>query len=188
MLEALQRRAQQFRPREELWPLRVPREPVLLGDVVEEALPDDHRGFDAMTLRSRTLLQLTWNDGSVWEAWVVALPSRLKLYCDTGEDETRILASGGRNEGEESDRAFLGLLAESAGEHFGIEMSGGAPSRVRCAIADRAFLAELFINLFEVTGAEESVRVRVTDAPPAPVSQRDFRSDVERWLDLVLQK
>jgi len=137
VLEALERRAKQFRSREELWPLRVPGEPVRLDDVLEEALGNGARAFDTRTLRSRTLLHLSWDDGGSWDAWVIALPSKAKLYCDSDEEETRVLASGGRNEGEESDRVFLQLLAESAGELFGIEMSGGAPSRVRSSISDR---------------------------------------------------
>ena len=46
---------------------------------------------------------------------MLALPSRTKLYCDSDGHETRLLASGGRNEGDENDRVFLQLLAETAG-------------------------------------------------------------------------
>jgi hypothetical protein len=199
VLEALQARARQFRAREELWPLRVPREPVPMDDVIVGALPDDHRDFDPFTLRSRTLLRLAWGrsecdrrDGrsgidSEWEAWVITLPSGVKLYCDSGEDETRILASGGRNDGDESDRLFLRLLSESAGQHFGIEMSGGAPTRVRSSIADRAFLVDLFVNLFEVTETEDSVRHALQDRAAAePRDTSDFRFDVECWLERLL--
>ena len=185
VLDGLERRVKQFRRREELWPIRVPVEPVLLDDVIEEALGDDARRFDSSTLRSRTLLHLAWDDGASWDTWVVALPSKTKLYGDSDGEETRLLASGGRNEGDESDRVFLNLLAESAGEHFGIEMSGGAPARVRSSIADRAFLVEFFVNLFEVTAAEESVRAAIpgrhSDAGP------DFQHDVEEWLALALR-
>lgn len=184
VLEALELRIKQFRRREELWPLRVPAEPLLLDDIVRQALPGEHRRFDWTSLRSRTLLHLEWDDGSTWEAWVIVLPSRFKVYCDAGDEEVRVLASGGRNEGEESDRVFLQLLSESAGHHFGIEMSGGAPSRVRSPIADRGFLVELFVNLFEVTGAEESVREQVppSAAPQQGVDGSDFRTEVEHWL------
>ena len=82
VLEALERRTRQFRSREELWPVRVPREPLVLDDVIEQALPDDHRDFDPITLRSRTLLHLEWGDtehqsgaDAAWDAWVIALPS-----------------------------------------------------------------------------------------------------------------
>jgi hypothetical protein len=126
---------------------------------------------------------LTWDDGVSWSAWMAVLPSKTKLYCDTDPHETRILASGGRNEGEESDRVFLRLLAESGGEHFGIEMAGGAPSRVKSSIADRAFLTEIFVELFEVTGAEDSVRRTLGDRPSA-----DFQQDVERWLDRAVAR
>jgi hypothetical protein len=198
VLEALERRTRQFRSREELWPLRVPREPLVLDEVIAQALPDDHRDFDPITLRSRTLLRLEWGlpgrpaqAEAAWDAWAIALPSGLKIYCDSDEEETRILASGGRNAGDETDRLFLQLLSESAGEHFGIEMSGGPPSRVRSSIADREFLVELFVNLFEMTGSEASVREALPQHethPPDPGAQgSDFRSDIERWLEHVLR-
>jgi hypothetical protein len=180
VLEALDRRVRQFRGREELWPLRVPPEPIPLDDAIEEALGDGRRRFDATTLRSRTLLELRWDDGASWTAWIIVLPSKLKVYCDSDAEETRILASGGRNEGDESDRAFLRLLAESGGAHFGIELSGGAPSRVKSSIDDREFLVQIFVELFEVTGSEHSVRSQLANA-----STEDFQHDVERWLHLV---
>jgi hypothetical protein len=185
VLEALERRMKQFRTREDLWPLRVPGEPVRLDAVIEEALGDGARLFDTRTLRSRTLLHLSWDDGGSWDTWVIALPSKAKIYCDSDDEETRVLASGGRNEGEESDRVFLRLLAESAGELFGIEMSGGAPSRVRSSITDRAFLVEFFVNLLEVTGAEESVRAAIARGPRG--GGHDFQHDVEEWLELTLK-
>jgi len=185
VLEALERRAKQFRSREELWPLRVPGEPLRLDDIIGEALGDGAQLFDTRTLRSRTLLHLSWDAGGSWDAWVIALPSKAKLYCDSDEEETRVLASGGRNEGEQSDRVFLQLLAESAGELFGIEMSGGAPSRVRSSISDRAFLVEFFVNLFEVIAAEGSVRAAI--ARPPLGEGHDFQHDVEEWLELTLK-
>ena len=118
-----------------------------------------------------------------WTAWMAALPSKTKVYCDTDARETRILASGGRNEGHENDRIFLRLLAESGGGHFGIEMSGGAPSRVRSSIDDRAFLTEIFVELFEVSGEEASVRRALGGQPSA-----DFQHDVQRWLDRVASR
>jgi len=181
VFEALDRRVRQFRGREELWPLRIPSDPIVLDDVIEEALGDAAGRFDAGSLRSRTLLELMWNDGVTWTAWMAVLPSKTKLYCDTDPHETRILASGGRNEGDESDRIFLRLLAESGGEHFGIEMAGDAPARIRSSIDDRAFLTEIFVELFEVTGSEDSVRRALGGKPSA-----DFQHDVERWLDLVI--
>lgn len=180
VFEALDRRVRQFRGREELWPLRVPAEPVALEEVIDEALGDAARGFDIDSLRSRTLLELAWNDGATWSAWMSVLPSKRKLYCDSDREETRILASGGRNEGSESDRVFLRLLAESGGQHFGIEMSGGAPSRVRSSIDDRAFLVEIFVELFEVTGGEASVRLALSRERTG-----DFQHEVEEWLKIV---
>jgi hypothetical protein len=188
VLEALDERIKQFRPREELWPLRVPRDPVPLDEIIQRVIPEDRLRFDPVTLRSRTLLRCEWSDGSVWEAWVTVLPSGFKMYCDSSEEETRLLASGGHNEGDESDRIFLELLSESGGAHFGIEMSGGAPSRVRSSIADREFLVEIFVNLFEVTGEEDSVRDQLAHLPSETAScgGNDFRSDVQRWLSQAL--
>jgi hypothetical protein len=194
VLEALEERVKQFRTREALYPLRVPRDPIPLDDVVLQALDDDRLQFDAVTLRSRTLLMLGWEDAS-WDTWVITLPSRVKVYCDSDTHETRILASGGPNTGDESDRLFLALLSESAGEDFGIEMSGGAPTRVRSSLADRAFLVECFVNLFEVTHTEDSVhRALAANAGPVRPADEldsatgsDFRIDVERWLDLVMR-
>jgi hypothetical protein len=186
VLEALDSRIKQFRPREELWPLRVPNQPLLLEDVITEALGDEHRRFDPATLRSRTLLQLAWDDGSRWEAWVTVLPSKLKVFCDSSHDETRVLASGGKNEGDETDRLFLDLLAESGGRHFGLEMSGGAPARVRSSVADQDFLVDLFVNLFEGTEAEDAVVSFAAQDPADTSDGSDFRTDVERWLKRVL--
>jgi hypothetical protein len=190
VLEALDGRVRQFLRREELWPLRVPREPLLLDDVLRQALGEDAGRFDVATLKSRTLLSLEWADGSRWEAWVGTLPSGLKIYCDTGDGESRVLASGGRNEGDESDRAFLELFTESAGGHFGVEMAGGAPRSVRSPL-DHAFLVDRFVDLFEVTGNEESLREQLPEEDRdagATVSGHDFRADVEVWLAAALRR
>ena len=194
VLEALEDAAKQFRTREELFPIRIPREPIRLDDLVERALGDDHRSFDHSSIRARTLLRLEWDDGSLWEAWVIMLPSQLRLFCDSGAEETRVLASGGRHAGDETDRQFLMLLSESAGETFGIEMAGGAPTRVRSSIADRAFLIDVFVNLFEVRAMESEIRRELDERGMEPATDAlqetsqdgtDFRVDVERWLKLV---
>ena len=194
VLEALEDAAKQFRTREELFPIRIPREPIRLDDLVERALGDDHRSFDPSSIRARTILRLEWDDGSLWEAWVIMLPSQLRLFCDSGAEETRVLASGGRNAGDETDRQFLMLLSESAGETFGIEMAGGAPTRVRSSIADRAFLVDVFVNLFEVRAMESEIRQDLDERGMEPATDAlqetsqdgaDFRVDVERWLELV---
>jgi hypothetical protein len=187
VLEALELRVKQFKRREELFPLRIPHEPLPLGEIVADALGPGARRFDPQSLRSRPLLHLSWDDASTWDLWVIVLPSKVKLFCDSGAEESRVLASGGRNEGDETDRLFLQLLAESGGAHFGIEMSGDAPSRVRSAITDREFLVETFVELFEVSGMEASVRAQVEDvAPDDRPDGSDFRTDVERWLDVSL--
>jgi len=183
VLEAVESRVKQFRRRQELWPIRIPTAPIALDEVLEEALGEDSRRFDPVSLRSRTLLQLEWADGARWEVWVIALPSKTKIYCDSDGEETRLLASGGRNEGDESDRVFLQILAETGGEAYGMESAGGAPALVRSSIADRAFLVEFFVNLFEVTGAEASGRAAI--GPRARAGGHDFQHDVEEWLAIA---
>jgi hypothetical protein len=116
---------------------------------------------------------------------MIALPSKTKVYFDSDGHETRLLASGGRNEGDENDRVFLQLLAETAGSAFGIEFSGGAPARVRSSISDRPFLVDFFVNLFEVTGDEESIRAAIPHR--APGDRRDFQHDVEDWLNRTVK-
>jgi hypothetical protein len=187
VLEAIELRVKQFKRREELFPLRIPHEPLSFADIVADALGPGAWRFDPQTLRSRSLLHLSWDDGTTWELWVIVLPSKVKLFCDSGPEESRVLASGGRNEGDETDRVFLQLLAESGGAHFGIEMSGDAPSRVRSAIPDRGFLIDVFVELFEVSGLEASVRAQVGDGAPDELANgSDFRADVQRWLDASL--
>jgi len=190
VLEALELEAKQFRTRDDLFPIRIPREPVRLDDVIDRALGDDAARFDPASLRARTLLHLEWS-GSEWDAWVIMLPSKLRLFCDSSEDETRVLGSGGRNAGDETDRQFLTLLSESAGETFGIEMAGGAPTRVRSSIADRELLIDVFVNLFEVRAMETVVRRELealgggTPARDSTAEGTDFRDEVGHWLERV---
>lgn len=186
MLEAIEQRLKQFTSREELWPLRVPREPLLLDELVERTLGDERSRFDTASLRSRPLVTFEWPDGSAWDAWVIVLPSKLKIYCDTSGDESRILASGGKNDGDESDRAFLDLLAASAGAHFGIEMAGGPPSRVRTALQDRPFFVDFFVELFEVMGLQDEVEAAVAADIAAADRSGDFQQSVEAWLNRAL--
>ncbi len=174
IVQALEETVKQFRTRQELWPLRAPREPVAFDSIVARAIGGT---FDPLSLRSRTLLWLEWPDGATWELWVIALRSGLKLYCDTGGGETRLLASGRRDSEIETDRHFMELLSESAGDHFGIEMDGGPPSRVRSNLADVALVIDFFVNLFEVLGMEEEIRAAGNIA-----GSGDFRLDVEGWL------
>lgn len=176
VLQALERTIRQFRTREELWPLRVPAQPLLLQDVVRQTLdPRDARLFDPQALKSRSLLHLTWDDGSTWELWIIPLANGIKLYCDTSHDESRMLASGRRDSEIETDRLFLELLSETAGEVFGIEMAGGPPARVRSTL-ERPQLLDFFVHLFEVAGMEEDIRAAVGGRAA------DFQTDVETWL------
>ncbi|HEX4567882.1 MAG TPA: hypothetical protein VH138_14695 [Vicinamibacterales bacterium] len=163
-LEALDARAKQFRGREEIWPFRVPHEPLDLEQVAEGVAPE--------ALRGRNVVRLEWPH-TAWELWTIALPSGILLYCDSDGNESRVLASVKRGSPPEADGFFLERLAESRGEFFGIEMSGPAPDRVRSSISDREFLADVFVDLFEGTSA-------------LPAESPDFRTDVVRWLDRVL--
>lgn len=174
VLQALEQTIRQFRTRHEIWPLRMPREPLSLDELIDRTVSDAR--FDPLTLRARTLLWLRWDEGDTWELWVIALPSGLKVYCDTSHGETRLLATGRRDSEIETDRLFLELLSESGGEHFGIEMAGGPPSMVRSPLEDRALVVDFFTSLFEVLGMEDEIRGIIADR------HEDFRVDVERWL------
>jgi hypothetical protein len=190
VLEALERSAKTFRTDEDLYPIRVPREPVSLPAFIDRTLAGATRAFDPLSLRQRTLLHLTWDDGSTWQLWVVVLPSGLKLFCDAGAEEPRVLASGGRHANDETDRLFLQLLSESAGERFGIEMSGGAPSRLRTSIRDREFLVDTLVELFEVTHAEGSVLAQLPSSAQGALRSDDgidFRNAVDQWLDQAMR-
>jgi hypothetical protein len=176
VLETLELRVKQFRGRDDIWPFRVPHEPLDLDEIIDRAL-DGEGSVDRDALRSRTVLDLLW-ESHRWELWVLTLPSGILLYCDSDGDETRILASAKRGNPGEADGFFLERLAESRGELFGIEMSGPAPDRVRSSIGDRSFLADVFVELFEGTDAERAI------AAGEPAG--DFRATIERWLDRVL--
>jgi hypothetical protein len=189
VLETLDRRAKQFRSREELAMFRVPHAPLVLDALIDGALSGETGCLDADDLRSRTVIRFAWNDGGTWDAWAIALASGVTLYCDSDGDETRLLASVKRGSQEEADRFFLELLAESRGEYFGIAMAGYAPDQVRTAIADREFLIHFFVELFEGTAAERSIHRTVAGSRKRPTDDgegRDFRFDVSRWLDRVL--
>jgi hypothetical protein len=180
VIEALERRAKQFRSYENIWPFRVPHEPLTLDAIVDEALAEDGGSIAVEALKTRTVVRLTFGpdgdergDGLAWEAWVIGLPSGVMLYCDDAGDERRILASVKRGNPIEADGFFLELLAETGGEAFGIEMTGAVPDRVRTSVADRDFILDVFVELFEGTDAEPALR----SGPGG-----DFRNDVDRWL------
>jgi len=155
---------------------------------MERALGDEAAALAAADLRSRTLLHLEWAEDSAWDLWVIVLPSGLKVYVDSGGDETRLLASGGKNLGDESDRLLLERLADSGGADFGIEMAGGVPTRVRSSLTDRAFLVEVFVDLFEGTAVEPDLQAALGSGDAADVANgRDFQTDVERWLGQVMR-
>jgi hypothetical protein len=177
VLETLDLRAKQFRSREDVWPFRIPHQPLDLEEVIETALADEEGWIQPDALRSRPVLRLEWEGGDAWELWVITLPSGIHLYCDSDSEETRVLASVKRGNPLEADGFFLERLAESRGRAFGIEMEGPAPDRVRSTIGDRDFLADVFVELLEDSEASADVKTART---------ADFRADIVSWLDEVL--
>jgi hypothetical protein len=175
VLEALERRIRQFRSRDDSWPFRMPHEPLDLDAVVAEALAAEGGTVAADALRTRSVLRMDWTSGDMWELWAITLASGIHVYCDTTAEETRVLASARRGTPSEADGFFLERLAESHGQLFGIEMAGAPPDRLRSSIGDRAFLADVFVELFEDTDAAAALGV-------AP----DFHAVVVAWLDRVL--
>ncbi len=176
VLEVLERRVRQFRTHDGLFSFRVPHAPLALDDIIDEALADVQVRVGADDLRARAILEMTFAGGHRWDAWAIALPSGVHVFCDRDGDEARVLASLRRGNSIEADRFFLELLAETRGQAFGIEMGGALPERVRTPIDDRAFLADVFVELLEGTESERSLRALGDD----------FRNDVERWLERVL--
>lgn len=178
VLEALELRAKQFRSRDDVWPFRVPHEPLDLEDIIEAALADEDGWIQPDSLRSRPVLRLEWEGGDAWELWAIALPSGIHLYCDSDGEETRVLASVKRGNPLEADGFFLERLAESRGHAFGIGMEGPAPDAIRSSIGDRDFLADVFVELLEDSEASRDVAAGRQSA--------DFRADIMTWLDEVL--
>ena len=179
LLETLEQRVTQFRRYQDIWPFRRPHEPLDLSPLIRSSLASSSQtsiGDAVDALRSRTVLEMHWSDIDRWAAWAVTLTSGIHVYCDSGGAEHRVLASVKRGSAIEADRFFLELLAESRGHHFGIEMAGGAPVRVRTPIDDRDLLTDVFVELLEGTDAEDDIRS----------SAGDFRVDVARWLSDVL--
>lgn len=182
VLDALELRAKQFRAREDTYPFRVPHDPLPLHELVEEALADDGGRIDEEELKSRAVMSVDWHDGTTWIAWVITLPSGIHLYCDSDAHETRVLATLKRGSALEADSFFLELLAESSGHAFGIEMGSAPPDRVRTTIADRDFLAHVFVEMFEGTPAQAEIE----SSEHQPGQGTDFHADVVRWLGHAL--
>ena len=178
VLETLDARVKQFRSHEGSWPFRVPHEPLDLDALVETALADEPGHLPREAIKSRSVLRMAWASGETWELWAVTLSSGVHVYCDSGPHESRVLASAKRGNPSDADGFFLERLAESRGHLFGIEMAGAPPDRIRSSIGDRAFLADVFVELLEGTDAEGALGA----GPGAP----DFRAVVVRWLDGVL--
>ena len=181
VLEALERRVRQFRSRQGSWPFRMPHEPLDLEATIADTLAGEPGSIAVDTLRARGVLRLDGESGDRWELWVLTLPSGLHVYCDSDGRETRVLASAKRGNPAEADGFFLERLAESRGDVFGIEMAGAPPDRVRSSIGDRDFLADVFVELFEGTGAEAQLRAEASDE-----ARVDFRAVVVEWLSRVL--
>jgi AcrR family transcriptional regulator len=181
VLDVLEQRAKQFRSRDDSWPFRMPHEPLDLRQLIEDALGEGAAPLRPEALRTRSVLRLEWDDGGVWEVWAVTLPSGLHVYCDGDRHETRVLASARRGNPGDADGFLLERLAESRGHLFGIEMDGAPPARVKTSIGDRAFLADVFVELFEGTAAEAALGEARRSAAGG-----DFRNLVVGWLERVL--
>jgi len=153
----------------------MPHEPLDLDDIVHQALAGEDGSVGPDALRTRVVLRMEWTSGDRWELWAITLASGVHIYCDSSGVETRVLASAKRGSPSEADGFFLERLAESHGRLFGIEMTGAPPDRVRSSIGDRAFLADVFVELFEDT-----------EAAPALGTAPDFHAVVVAWLDRVL--
>jgi hypothetical protein len=175
VLDALESRAKQFRSRDGSWPFRMPHEPLDLDAIIGAALGGEPGQLPYDALKTRGVLRMEWSSGDVWDLWAVTLASGLHLYCDADGREARVLASARRGHPPDADGFFLERLAESRGHLFGIEMAGAPPDRVKSSIGDRAFLADVFVDLFEGTEA-----ARALGAGP------DFHAVVVSWLDRVL--
>jgi hypothetical protein len=176
VLEALESRAKQFRSRDDSWPFRVPHEPLDLDAVIASALADEPGHVAYGAIKTRGVLRMEWAAGDLWDLWAVTLPSGLHVYCDADGREARVLASARRGIAAEADGFFLERLAESRGHLFGIEMAGAPPDRIKSSIGDRAFLVDVFVELFEGTDAEGLLGAGAAD----------FRQVVVTWLDGVL--
>jgi hypothetical protein len=187
VLDALEARTRQFKSYEGIWPFRIPHEPLALADIMEDAGISHLTSIAAARdlLRPRTVLEMHWPEGHVWTAWAVAFATGIILYCDDDGDEARVLASVKRGNPSEADGFFLELLAETRGQAFGMEMTGGAPERVRTSIGDRDFLVDVFVELFEDTPAASSI-LEAAESDPRGDTAKDFRADVERWLARTL--
>jgi hypothetical protein len=153
----------------------MPHEPLELDAIVAGALAGEDGTVGPGALRTRGVLRMDWLTGDAWDLWAITLPSGLHVYCDSDARETRVLASAKRGTPAEADGFFLERLAESRGQLFGIEMAGAPPDRVRASIGDRAFLADVFVELFEDTEAAAAL-----GAGP------DFHAVVVAWLERVL--
>ena len=193
VLEAPEGARKQFKSYEGIWPFRIPHEPLALADIVDEALGDGTRrsrltsrghGQARDLLRSRTVWKC---DGRrhVWTAWAIALPGII-VYCDDDGDEARVLASVKRGNPFEADGFFLELLAETRGQAFGMEMSGGAPesrANVRSPIAISSWTCSSSCSKIPRRQAP-FWRDRRADARDD--AAKDFRADVEHWLTRTL--
>jgi hypothetical protein len=180
LLDALEQRVKQFRRDDDIWPFRRPHDPLDLARLITFTLGHPSVSPAADALRSRTIFEMRWDTGDRWEAWVATLPSGIHVYVGSDGAEHWLLASAKRGSATEADRFFLELLAESRGRHFGIEMVGGAPARIRTTIDDRVLIVDVVVDLFEGTDAEQDVR------DVAGGAAIDFRDCVEQWLASVL--
>ena len=192
VLEALEGRVKQFLRREELWPLRVPREPLLVRR--RPPAGDRRRGAPVRCRVAEVAHRCCRSNGQTAAAGrrgSACLPSGLKIYCDTGE---RREPACWRRAGATKGTRATGRFSSCSPSRRAVTSASRWPAarRDRC---DHRWTASSWSiassNLFEVTGSEDSLRAQLPeppDADAAPPGGRDFRADVERWLDAALRR
>jgi len=166
-----ERLADTFTPRPGLEPFRLPVSPRCLSDLFP-AFDEDEDGLDygeiLARLHPQALLDLDWSScglSSCWGAFFAVLRDRRRLYFD-GSNATgpQMLAVAPPDFTRATGLLFLDLLAGSNGETFGTGVISGAPSGVDCdRIPSRAFMVDLFLQLFDASGAWEGDDIDVGD-------------------------
>jgi hypothetical protein len=152
-------------------------------------LGDEAQRFDVSTFaRARFFARLARRQQ--WNAWVIMLPSQLRLFCDASaingarrDPDPRPAPAGNARQ---TDRQFL-HSGRVGRDTFGIEMSGRR--RRTCALDRRPwFLVDIFVPVRSPEmEAEISTTSELEDEPSGGTSRRrrswrDFRVDIERWL------
>ncbi len=158
VLEALELSAKQFRTREELFPIRIPREPS--GSTNSSSAPSATTA--QRSIRPRCARAPCFASSGTMGARGTRGSSCCHLSCGSSATTWR----GMKNARARLRRAKRRRRNRPAVPHppLGIggrdlrHRDGGRRSdRVRSSIADRAFLVDVFVNLFEVRAMEAAI-------------------------------